>query len=80
MDGSHMLGKYGDLSLRSHSQYRFIQPIMRLRHTARGKERRRLADERRVASSRIHSIRDWKQDRRKTLVGRALFGNQRAHP
>ncbi len=24
--GSHMLGKYGDPSLRSHSQHRFIQP------------------------------------------------------
>ena len=38
--GSHMLGQYGDPSLRSHSQHRFIQPIMRLRHSKGKREKK----------------------------------------
>jgi hypothetical protein len=37
---SHLLGKCGDLSLHSHSQHRFIQPIMRLRHSKGKREKK----------------------------------------
>ena len=77
--GSHMLGKCSDLSLRSHSQYRFIQPIMRLRHS-KGVKREEDSLTNGALPRRASVPSAIGEDRKEALVGRAQWGTSQPTP